>query len=219
MPACRRSLGRRGCRRPRCMAGVAKRDAGVGGRPAPRRARRRGGGPRRSVRGGWKPPPGTRSHGGSTAVSAGYLPRQSTPGVAPASRPMPAPRRPPAAAPRDPPGQAPQSGTGTRAPAPGQGAGRSGGAVGPAKRSPGDRGGGRGRRIRAADRRHAVELIAEAHRAGARLARPCAERGLDVRPSPRWTPGRALQAEGRPAAGAGEHAPCRGTGGGAGALP
>ena len=39
------------------------------------------------------------------------------------------------------------------------------------------------------DRQHAVALIEEAHRAGARLSRACAELGIDVRTHQRWTQG------------------------------
>ena len=48
------------------------------------------------------------------------------------------------------------------------------------------------------DRQHAMALIEEAHRAGARWSRACAEGGIDVRPYPRWTAREALHVAGRP---------------------
>ena len=48
------------------------------------------------------------------------------------------------------------------------------------------------------DRQHAIALIEEAHGAGARWSRACAEVGIDVRTYQRWTAGEALQVDGRP---------------------
>ena len=50
------------------------------------------------------------------------------------------------------------------------------------------------------DRQHAMALIEEAHRAGARWSRACAEVGIEVRTYQRWSAGAALQVDGRPAA-------------------
>lgn len=54
--------------------------------------------------------------------------------------------------------------------------------------------------ISPSDRQQAVVLIEEAHRAGARWSRACAEVGIDVRTYQRWTAGEALHVDGRPAA-------------------
>jgi putative transposase len=54
--------------------------------------------------------------------------------------------------------------------------------------------------ISPADRQQAVALIAEAHRAGARLAPACAELGLDRRTYQRWTREAVLKVDGRPGA-------------------
>lgn len=54
--------------------------------------------------------------------------------------------------------------------------------------------------ISAPDRQQAVALIEEAHRAGARWSRACAEVGIDVRTYQRWAAGEAVQVDGRPAA-------------------
>ena len=48
------------------------------------------------------------------------------------------------------------------------------------------------------DRQHAIALIEEAHGAGARWSRACAEVGIDVRTYQRWTAGEALPVDGRP---------------------
>jgi putative transposase len=66
------------------------------------------------------------------------------------------------------------------------------------KKSPGDLGGGRARMISALDRPQRVTLIEEARQAGARLAGACAELGIDVRTSQRWTQGNELKGDGRP---------------------
>lgn len=50
------------------------------------------------------------------------------------------------------------------------------------------------------DRQQAVALLEEAHRAGARWSRACAEVGIAVRTYQRWTAGEAIQVDGRPAA-------------------
>jgi hypothetical protein len=54
--------------------------------------------------------------------------------------------------------------------------------------------------ISAPDRQPAVALIEEAHRAGARWSRACAEIGIDVRTHQRWTASETVQVDGRPAA-------------------
>lgn len=54
--------------------------------------------------------------------------------------------------------------------------------------------------ISAPDRRQALELIEEAHRAGARLAPACAELGIDVRTYQRWSRDGELAVDGRPGA-------------------
>jgi transposase InsO family protein len=54
--------------------------------------------------------------------------------------------------------------------------------------------------ISAPDRQQAVALLEEAHRAGARWSRACAEIGIDVRTYQRWTAGETVQVDGRPAA-------------------
>jgi hypothetical protein len=54
--------------------------------------------------------------------------------------------------------------------------------------------------ISPSDRQQAVALIEEAHRAGARWSRACAEGGIAVRTYQRWTAGEGLHVDGRPAA-------------------
>ena len=54
--------------------------------------------------------------------------------------------------------------------------------------------------ISSPDRQHAVELIREAHQAGARLKRACEQLGLDVRTYQRWTQEGTVTADRRPQA-------------------
>ena len=54
--------------------------------------------------------------------------------------------------------------------------------------------------ISSPDRHHAVALITEAHQAGARLHRACAELGIAVRTYRRWTREGEVSADGRPGA-------------------
>lgn len=54
--------------------------------------------------------------------------------------------------------------------------------------------------ISAPDRQQAVALLEEAHRAGARWSRACAEIGIDVRTHQPWTASETVQGDGRPAA-------------------
>ena len=47
------------------------------------------------------------------------------------------------------------------------------------------------------DRQQAVELVGEAHQAGARLKPACRELGIDVSTYQRWTRGAAIKPDGR----------------------
>jgi transposase InsO family protein len=83
-----------------------------------------------------------------------------------------------------------------------QSPGRGGGVVGAAKKSPGDLGGDRGRKIDLRRRREVTTCIDEACRAGARLSQACRVVAITPRTLQRWREHGEVKADGRKQAGA-----------------
>jgi len=84
------------------------------------------------------------------------------------------------------PGLAGDQGSQEGAPAQGKSHGGDGGLIGAAKKVGGLLFGGRGRLTSATHRKKAIELISEAHAAGAGLVRACCEIGISLRNLKRW---------------------------------